>query len=576
MLRNTSSRPMLMQRKLWTRPAAWSTGALLALVWVWTGSVWAQTAPPHARVGTSAPDIRLVNSAIHPDRLFAPYFTRRTEDAATDAAKSRLATSFQPLLKIYLNRQVYDDNFSIHVYDMREDAKSLEVFSLTRERAAFEQTGEADWQAIDRLRRKHTTRLVDKYEQMGIPRKHIAAKWGRSNQVHQAHRRELATVLYEIRLARLLGLSLLAGEIGTVETFNVDSLVSSAGARGRYQMLPYTLRQSDIHRYTLDTSYGRKVSVKEELHPLLTMEPAFIWMRAQANAVGHEIPGLSAYHAGPGTIFRLFSMFLQHGEQFHGPETTVLDAYVWALTEGFDTVKRSTRFRSASRGYIPAVYASLRSIEHFSIDTTRTLQAELVQLKPDRSIFLGELLAALQGSTLQWPAGTSSSSLYERFRILNPHIALVRPSAADGVPARGNVRLRRTSGSHPVRFFLPLRAVSTLKAKGLDIIDEEVSFRFDETTFQRPSEAEITHWDNAYQKVLEETVTFGFNLTSLDKLRAIKAEFERLAEEMPTRFRKRQRAIIHHHERLWNFSGWRDMAELAAAMKARNQLRSSE
>lgn len=566
-----------MQLKLRITPPAWSTGILLVLVWVWTGStVWAQTAAPRARVDAPAPDIRLANSAIHPDRLFAPYFTRRTEDVATDATKSRLAESFQPLLAIFLNRQVYDDNFSIHVYDMRGSTKSLEVFTLTRERAAFEQTGEADWQAIDRLRRKHTTRLVDKYEQMGIPRKHIAAKWGRSNQVRQAHRRELATVLYEVRLARLLGLSLLATEIGTVETFNVDSLVSRSGARGRYQMLPYALRQSDIHRYTLDTSYGRKVSVKEELHPLLTMEPAFIWMRAYANAVGHEVPGLSAYHTGPGTIFRLFSMFLQHGKQFHGPETTVLDAYVWALTEGFDTVKQSTKFRSASRGYIPAGYASLRAIEQLPIDTTRTLQAQLVQLKPGRSIFLGELLAALQGSTLQWPAGTSSANLYERFRVLNPHISLVRSSAADGVPARGNLRLRRSSGNHPVRFFLPLRAVAILKTKGLDIIDEEVSFRFDETAFQLPPEAELTHWDDTYQKVIKETVAFGFTLASLNELRTIKAEFERLAEESPTRFRKRQLAIIHHHERLWDFAGWRDMAGLAAAMKARNRLRTPE
>ncbi len=556
---------------------AWSSGILLVLVWVWNGSAaWAQTAPPRARVGAPAPDIRLVNSAIHPDRLFSSYFTQRAEFVATDAARSRLADSFQSLLKIYLNRQVHDDNFTIHVYDMRERAKTLEVFTLARERTAFEQTGEADWQAIDRQRRKHTTRLVDKYEQMGIPRKHIAAKWGRRNQVRQAHRRELGTVLYEVRLARLLGLSLLAAEIGTVETFNVDSLVSRSGARGRYQMLPYALRQSDIHRYKLDTSHGRKVSVKEELHPLLTMEPAFIWMRAYANAVGHEIPGLSAYHTGPGTIFRLFSMFLQHGKQFHGSETTVLDAYVWALTEGFDTVKRSTKFRSASRGYIPAGYASLRAIEQLPIDTTRTLQAELVQLKPGRSIFLGELLTALQGSTLQWPAGTSSSSLYERFRVLNPHISLVRLSAADGVPARGNVRLRRSSSNHPVRFFLPLRAVAILKAKGLDIIDEEASLRFDETTFQLPSESEVTHWDDTYRKVVAETFAFGFNLARLDELRTIKAEFERLADESPTRFRKRQLAIIHHHERLWSFQGWTDMAGLAATMKARNRLRTPE
>src|SRR5690606_18549735 len=133
-----------------------------------------------------------------------------------------------------------------------------------------------------------TRRLVEKYAKKGIPKADITVKWGRKNQVLEARRNEAAFIEYEVRLARYLGLSLLATEIGTVETFNRDRLVSTVGARSRYQMMPYLLRQRGIHHYELANAAGKKVSVFEEWHPLLTMEPAMLTLRGYSNAVGHE------------------------------------------------------------------------------------------------------------------------------------------------------------------------------------------------------------------------------------------------------------------------------------------------
>src|SRR5690606_13580260 len=161
----------------------------------------------------------------------------------------------------------------------------------------------------------------------GQPRGTVSARWGRANQVREARDAEAAYIVYEVGLARLLGLSLLSTEIGTVETFNEDTRVSSAGARGRDQMMPAVLRPHNINRYDLTTAAGNTISVAEEWHPLLTMEPAFATLRGYANAVGHEIPGLSAYHAGPGNIFRIYRLFMESPSRFVRG-ATVADAYI--------------------------------------------------------------------------------------------------------------------------------------------------------------------------------------------------------------------------------------------------------
>lgn len=85
--------------------------------------------------------------------------------------------------------------------------------------------------------------------------------------------------------------------------------------------MPYLLRQHDIHHYTLRTAAGNRIRVLEEWHPLLTMEPAFLVMRSYANAVGHEVPGLSAYHTGPANLFRIYRQFLTEGLAYLKPGT---------------------------------------------------------------------------------------------------------------------------------------------------------------------------------------------------------------------------------------------------------------
>ncbi len=520
-----------------------------------------------ALVGTrkTAAQIHLASNDLHPDVLHSRFFG---PEPASDEVANRLRAPFHALKNIFINRQVSDDNFTLRVYDMRNgEAVTLEVITLADEKDRYVETGEADWVRIDRKRREYTKRLVDKWEDRGIPRKSIAVKWGRRNQVVDARIKEAITAEYEIRLARLMGLSLLAAEIGNVETFNVDSLVSARGARGRYQLMPYTLKQFDINEYWLTTVSGRRVRVKEELHPLLTMEPAFIWLKAYTNAVGHEIPGLLAYHSGPGTVFRIYRMFLRDAKHLHGPGNSVDDAFIWALTEGYEEVARRSRFGPYGRGYVLSAYGSLQAFENVPFNTSQTLQVDRLQLRSGTSTTLAELLDALEGSRLRWASGTESFSLYERFRRINSHMGLPKESNAQGVPAAGNVQLRSKVGGEAIRFFLPLGAVEVLKGQGLRIIDEEVTYRFGKTTYRLPDANELTEWDRAYADLVNAVSRFGFSLERRAELRTIKNRFEQLAEETPTNYRRRQLAVISHHVRLWDFDGWE---ELAAMVESRS------
>ena len=521
-----------------------------------------------APVVETAADLKFIDSAYHPDRLFRPYFGTTPDDPSSDDPRQRLIEPFRELLTLFMKRQGEDDNFTIRVYDNR-DGTPLELYTLIPEKRAYERTGEFNWRVVDKTRRKHTRRLVEKYEQLGYPKEAISAKWGRRNQVRQAREREAPFIHYEMRLARYLGLSLLATEIGTVETFNQDSLVSSVGARGRYQMMPYILRQSNIHHYKLPTSFGKKIDVQEELHPLLTMEPAFLLLRSYVNAVGHEIPGISAYHTGPGNIFKLYTMFLNEAEEFHTANTTVLDAYIWAVTEGFEKVSSETSFRTHSQGYVPSGYGSLRAVEDLPIDTTLTLEVERVQLKAGQSIYLGDVLTALvnSGTHLRWAQGTSSLSLYERFRHLNPHFALPPAETGNGVPPEGNVLLTDAVEDATVRFFLPLRATTLLKDGGLDVIDEETTFRFDNNTYRLPPESEMTEWDAAYSELIRESARFGFSTDRRRRLGRIAQQFEMLAARNPTHYRLMQHAIIKQHQSLWAYKGWDAVAAASTSMK---------
>ncbi len=103
----------------------------------------------------------------------------------------------------------------------------------------------------------------------GSPSENIVIRWGYANQTLEARERDSRYLTYEVNLARRLGLSVLATEIGTVETFNQDQLVSSVGARSRYQMMPDILRMFDVEQYSLPVASGGTVQVSEEQHPLL-------------------------------------------------------------------------------------------------------------------------------------------------------------------------------------------------------------------------------------------------------------------------------------------------------------------
>ncbi|BBM72661.1 hypothetical protein [Rhodothermus marinus] len=508
---------------------------------------------------------------LHPDVRYGPYFTGALTPADRSIPVAPLLPHFQKLLAQYTLRQAVDDNFTIRVYDGAR-GELLVRYELIDERQRYQETGVIDWDEVDRRRREITRALLDNFVARGFSREALVVRWGRANQVQEAYLRAAPYLEYEIRLARLLNLSLLSTAVSVVETFSNDRLVSPAGARSRYQLMPYLLRHYDIHHYTLHTAAGNRIRVLEEWHPLMTMEPAFLVMRSYANAVGHEVPGLSAYHTGPANLFRVYRQFLTKGLAYLKPGTTVLDAYLWALTEGFDELSRQTSFRSYSRGYVPSLYGTLRALEHLPLDTSRTIQAELVQVVSPEPFYLSELLALLRAAgvdTLDWRVATPSASLYNRFRLLNPHFEL--PAAPDsvGIPLAGDVHFAITDNTPPVRFFLPLGTTQRLRYLGFDGL--RLIQRFDHTTFTQ-NEQEYTLWDQAYADLLEDVRHFGFTFANRARLDSLAARFEQLAEKTPTPYRQRQLQIIRTHARLWQFGAWEQLAHAAEAATGRLRL----
>ena len=525
-----------------------------------------QPAPPPPApltLGTYAPDL-------HPDARYGPYFTGAP--SATDPiVTAPLLLAFQALLTQYTLRQAVDDNFTIRIYDTRT-GRELTRYELTDWRQRYVEQGSMDWDAVDRVRREITRNLLDHFAARGHARSTLQARWGRATQVKEAFQRALPYLEYEIRLARSLNLSLLSTAVGVVETFNDDRQVSPAGARSRYQLMPYLLRQYGIHHYKLPTAYGNTVQVAEEWHPLLTMEPAFLVMRAYTNAVGHEIPGLSAYHTGPANLFRIYRAFLTEGIQYLRPSATVVDAFVWALTEGFSQLSASTSFRNYSRGYVPSLYGTVRALEHLPLDTSHTVQAELVQVVTKQPFYLSDLLRALQqagGDTLDWHVAAKGSSLYHRFRLLNPHFQL--PSAAQGgVPPNGDIRFVSSAQQPPIRLFLPLGATERLEAIGFTGL--ELLRRYDHQTYHPEELQEVTNWDQTYALLVEEISHFGFTRQNRALLDTLVVRFETLAAQQPTPYRLRQLQIIRTHARLWRFDAWEQLAQAAEAATGRLRL----
>jgi len=528
---------------------------------------------PESEAGSSAKRAAtLTDLASHPATKLSPYFPPTSPASST--SNSHVLRQFHDLLNQYVKRQTRDDNFTIRVIDRRSD-EVLDLFTLTDLRTSYRQGADLDWETVDEHRYEAMERLVDKHEDGGVPLDDIIVRWGRANQIAEAHERDRAYRTYERRLADYLGLSLLATEIGTVETFNQDHLVSTAGARSRYQMLPWILRKSGVTEYTLPTEGDAWLRVREERHPLLVLEPAFLLLRGYVNAVGHEIPGLSAYHAGPGNIFKLYRKYYTASGHLT-PSATVADAYAWAVTEGFDTVSEGSSFGGDSRGYVPAAYGALVARNDQPINEPPSLRVARLQVRPGTSIPLRELLSPIDSvrqsrRLVGWGPRADSGSTYDRFRALNPHFDL--PSSDDGdIPEAGNVRLISAVEGRAVRFFLPLDAPSVLRDAGIDAIDSTATFRFDGSTYAGPSSSQVTRWDREYQTLVDDINHFGFTPEHRDRLLRLHDRFETLAEQRPTRYRRRQLQIISTHRRLWMSGPWEDLADATRRAMGRMKL----
>jgi hypothetical protein len=520
--------------------------------------------PPIVRLPVAQSPIRLSTDQAHPDSVYQPWFAGPLDATNLHRATRQRIHDFRAFLDLFTLRQGHDDNFTIRVLDRRTN-ETLEVFELETLRRAWEQGQRTPWKTIDEARRIETTRLTDKYEALGYPRDALTVRWGRKNQVAEARRIEAPFIEYELNLARYLGLSLLVTEIGTVETFNDDRLVSSAGARGRYQMMPALLADNDIHRYTLRTAAGNRIDVVEEWHPLLTMEPSFVLLRGYINAVGHEVPGLSAYHTGPFNIFNVYRLFLEHDLARGRGEMNVMDAYLWAVTEGYEAVSGASSFRTYSRGYVASAYGALQAMQNEPIDPSQTQQAERVQLASGQQISLAALLARLEAVG----GLPGNATTYEQFRLLNPHFDL--PASEAGVPARGNVLLVASVGDKPVRFFLPPGASGPLRDQGL--LDPAATFRFDHTTYAPPAEEEITEADRAYAALVQQIGQFGFTHANRERLLALAAQFEHLAARNPSHYRQVQARIIRTHVQIWRSAFWEKLAASTQLAVQGNTLR---
>ncbi|MFK7844585.1 MAG: hypothetical protein AB8G77_04730 [Rhodothermales bacterium] len=501
----------------------------------------------------------------HPDVLHGEYTAATFLSLDDHPVDNQHLSDFRDLLNIYVSRQADDDNFTVRVIDRRTSGL-LERYTMEDLRQTYIETGKADWAEIDAMRGTMSGRLIGKYRRRGVPMEDIMIKWGRQDQVKEARVRDEPYISYEIRLSQMLNLSLLSTELGTVETFNDDKLVSTVGARSRYQIMPYMLRRFGIYTYDLHTPKGETVEVREEWHPLLTMEASFTIIKGYSNAVGHEIPGISAYHTGPFNIFKIYNKYLTKEKPLFTPSATVMDAYLWALTEGFEEVSEDSGFRQYSRSYIPTAYGSLKGAELIPVDTARTEKVERVQTVQGERMYLAELLEQLKevDTSLDWSRGSADTLYYDRFRTLNPHIDLPEYSGEELVPENGNVLLTTRQSSRPVRFFLPVGSTDLLVRAGYNKLDAAKTFKFDNNTYIQPEE-DITVWDKQYAMLVDDIKHFGFTNENRTRLYIFAERFEKLHEANPTHYRSLQLKIIMLHKNLWRTRYWSELAHNTAA-----------
>ena len=495
----------------------------------------------------------------HPDRLFRPYLAGQIPDAATFAS-APLIQPFRSFLDLMTRRQAQDDNFTVRLLDSAGE-NTVEVIGLDAMRRAYQQSGVADWSAVDRERRRVTDAALRRYDASGTPRSTLSARWGRADQVREARERDAPFVMHEIALADRMGMSLLVTEIGSVETFNDDRAVSTVGARSRYQMMPDLIRRVGLRRYTLPTTSGRRITVAEEWHPLFTMEPAFRLARAYANATGGEVTGVSAYHTGPGNLFSLYRAFLAHGSSYATPSASVIDDYMWGVTEGYPTVSATTSFKTYSRGYVASAYGTLRANEDAEIDPVRTMEVEEVRVRDGQRVTLSEILRVLDRPDVAWtnapemPRGT----VYQAFRRINTHLELpVGADVSDGT----NLVFTPTSGDASVRFFLPIGATEVLGRAGIGAL--RVSRTLDAAAFARDPSAE-TLYDRQYAAlVLAASHLTGFTRENRAQLDGLVERFDALADQNPTPYRVGQREIARVHRSVWRTRAFEDLADAVA------------
>ena len=504
---------------------------------------------------------------IHPDRLFGQYFAGAFSGTAlradTDLSADHQA-DFRWRLEMYRKAYGVDDNFTVRVLDDRT-GKTLEVAQLRGLRDRFRGTGQADWDGVNRERRTLTRELRKKWLDYGVPKDHIVIRWGYADQTREARERDAPFLAYEVNLARRLGLSLLPTEIGTVETFNQDQLISSAGAESRFQLMPDIMGMFGVEQYALPVASGGTVRVREQRHPLLAMEPSLMLVRAYANAVGHELPGVSAYHTGPGNIFKLYREYLKANPgQVRGAH--VSDAYMWGVTDGFQRVDEVSSFGPHSRAYVLKAYGSLRATEADLVEPGQSFRGELVRLRPGATARLSQVLAALapHERRLTW-GPVEGASMYEKVRAMNPHIDLPRGSG-DGVPASGDLRLSASAGGEPVRFFLPVGSASVLRRVGLDVVGTVQTF--DERTFL-VDPAEVTSVDRAYVQLVRDAGDFGFTADTRRRMDRIHDQLQTLAERNPdSRYRQTQAKIARIHRSVWRTKNFRDLVATTETLMA--------
>ena len=179
----------------------------------------------------------------HPDVLHGEYTAATFLSLDDHPVDDQHLSDFRDLLNIYVSRQADDDNFTVRVIDRRTSGL-LERYTMEDLRQQYIETGEVDWGEVDALRGTMSGRLIGKYRRRGVPLEDIMIKWGRLDQVKEARVRDEPYISYEIRLSQMLDLSLLSTELGTVETFNDDKLVSTGG---RPESLPdYAVHASQV------------------------------------------------------------------------------------------------------------------------------------------------------------------------------------------------------------------------------------------------------------------------------------------------------------------------------------------